>query len=294
MLLSEWVRPVSPVYSSPKSGSAAAATTPARLAKEFDGQALWRIAPDGTTEVVTLRRGVLRRYRVQEDGTTTLVDSSDRSLGRRLGFSALALGAVLFVGAGLAAETALVVVGWLLWMAGIAALGLSQDLGGRTHRAYGGKGEWHMPTNLRHWIPRSTGQLAGVERIANEHAGVAYIRDIGASTVDVYAVRKGRVERYWVDDQGRAEVAETSGPGGPHLIDHTLKGSALILWLALLTVVFAVQQHKGLLIALALAGLAVVMFLGWRNDPEARLARRLKGGADEWIEIRTKEPENDA
>jgi hypothetical protein len=283
---------LSPVYSSPKSGSAAAATAPARIAQEFDGQALWRTAPDGTTEVVTLRGGVLQRYRVHEDGTASLVDSSD-SLGRRFAFAALALGAVLFVGAGLAGETALGVVGWLLWMAGIATGGLSQDLGRRAHRAYGGKGEWHAPTNLQDWTPRTSPQLTAVEQIAEEHGGVAYVSDLGARTVDVVAVKRGRLERYWIDEAGRTELTESSGSLRAYIIDRVLMGSALLLFLALLAVVFAVEKHKVPLILVLLPALGGVLMLGWRNDPEACIKRGLKRGGDgrRWTEIRTREPD---
>ena len=291
---------MSPVYSSPKSGSAAAATTPARLAKEFNEQVLWRTAPDGTTYVVTVRDGVLERYRVEEDGGATLVDTSRRSLARPWGYLALILGALLFVGAGLAAEAlddprmaVLVVAGWLLFAAGIVVCGLSSDPSSRAHRAYGGKGEWHMPTNLRHWEPQSSEQLAAVERIADEHAGVAYVRDVGGRTIDVYAVRKGGVERFWVDEGGRTELAEGSRLGASHLFDRALQGVFLLLWLGLLVIGVAVDEHKGKLLLVVGAAIALVMVLGWRNDPEARLARRLKGGADDWIEIRTQEPDND-
>jgi hypothetical protein len=284
------------VYSSPKSGTAAAATAPARLAEEFDGQALWRTAPDGTTEVVTLRGGKLERHRVNDDGTTTLVGSSDYSLGRRLGFLALAVGAVLFVGGGLAAErdprmAVVVVAGWLLWLAGIVALGVSQDLGSRARRAYGGKGKWHMPTSLRNWTPRTTEQLAAVERIADEHGGGAFVSDVGGRTVDVIAARRGRVERYWVDEDGRTELAERNEHRASYLADRLLKGAALLLFFGLIAVGFGVEEHKGLLIASVLATLAMVMVLGWRNDPEARLERRLRRGGDgrHWIELRTKE-----
>jgi hypothetical protein len=283
---------VSPVYSSPKSGSAAAATAPARLAKQFDGQALWRTALDGTTEVVTLRKGVLERYRVHDDGTTTLMDSSD-SLGRRVGFGALALGGVLFVGAGLAGETPLVVVGWLLWIAGMAALGFSQDVGSRAHRTYGGKGDWHTPTPLHDWTPRTSAQLGAVEQIAEEHGGVVYVSDVGERTVDVVAVKKGRVERYWIDEAGRAELAEAAGSRGRYVLHRLLMAAALLLFLALLAVIFAVDQHKISLILVLVPALAAVMVLGMRNDPETRLVRGLKRGADgrRWVQIRTREPD---
>lgn len=290
---------MSPVYSSPKSGSAAAATTPARLAKEFDGHVLWRTTSDGTTYVVALRKGNLERYRVNDDGTATLVDSSPRRFGRRWLVALFVVGGLLFVGAGLASEShpdlvPLVVVGWLLWAAGIVIGGLGQDLPRRAHRAYGGKGQWHAPTNLRNWTPRSTAQLAAVERIADDHAGVAYVRDVGARAVDVVALGKGRVERYWVDEHGDAGLLESTESRMPYLIERILYATFLALWLALIAVAFVGGERKGVLIALVLTAFVVVMFAGWRADPEARLARRLKSGPDEWVEIRTQEPENDA
>ena len=257
--------------------------------------------PDGTTYIATLRDGTLERYLVHEDGSTTLVDSSSGRFGRRWLYATLALGGILFVGGGLAADATdrpglavVVVAGWLLWAAAIIVGGRGADLAGRAHRAYGGKDEWHFPTDLRGWEPRSSAQLAAIERIADEHAGVAYVRDVGARTVDVSAVGKGRVNRYWVDEAGNAEVAETSAVGAPYLIDRALKATALCLWFGLIVVAFAVQEHKGLLIAVVVAALTLVMLLGWRNDPEARLSRRLKSGVDHWIEIRTQEPDNDA
>lgn len=293
---------MSPVYRSPSSGSAAAATTPARLARDFHGQVLWRTTREGTTEVVTLRDGILERYRVHEDGTVTLMDSSDRALGRRWTYAALAVGALLFVGGGLAADAGhpqmavLVVAGWLLWVAGIVNGGLGEDLARRARKAYGGKGEWHAPTNLRDWMPRTSAQLAAVEQIADEHSGLALVSDVGARTVDVLAVRKGRVERYWVDEQGRAELAESDPPGTPQILDQALKYVAIALGLGILGVGFMVQAHKGALLVGLIAALVAVMVLGWRNDPETRLRRRLKRAADGqgWIEIRTSEPDNDA
>ena len=54
------------------------------------------------------------------------------------------------------------------------------------------------------------------------------------------------------------------------------------------------EERRGFLIALIVGALAVVMLAAWRSDPEGRLVRRLKSGAEEWIEIRTQEPDNDA
>ena len=298
MLLSGWVRPVSPVYSSPKSGSAAAATTPARLARAFDGQVLWRTTSDGTTEVVALRKGNLERYRVNDDGTATLVDSSSGWFNRRKLYAMLAVGALLFVGGGLGAEgfdrppfAPLIIAGWLLWCGAIVFGGRSEDLAGRAHRAYGGKGQWHAPTDLRDWEPRTAEQLAAVEAIADDHGGVAYVQDVGARTVDVVAVRKGRTERFWVDEHGQAHLVERSGPRAPYVAERVLGAIAVALWLGLLAVFFVVDGSRGVLIALIVGTLVLIGLVGSLMDPESRLAGRLKRGPHEWIEIRTKEPD---
>lgn len=292
---------MSPVYSSPKSGSAAAATTPARLAKEFDKPVVWRTTPEGTTYVVTLRNGILERYRVEDDGSATLVDSSSGWFNRRWLYAMLAVGALLFVGGGLGAEALdrpalapLVVAGWLLWAAAIVLGGRSEDLPARAHKAYGGKGDWSTPTDLRGWAPRNAEQLAAIERIADDHGGVAYVQDVGARTVEVVALRKGHVERFWVDEHGQDQLVERSGLRGPYVAERVLRGTALALWLALIAIALVGGERKGLLVALVLAAFVVVMIAGWRADPEARLARRLKRGADEWVEIRTIDPDNDA
>src|SRR2546430_11326641 len=67
------------VYRSPTSGSAAAATTPARLAREFDSQVRWRERPGEEIEVAILRDGRVDRCLVDEDGSTTLLASSPPS-----------------------------------------------------------------------------------------------------------------------------------------------------------------------------------------------------------------------
>jgi len=89
-------------------------------------------------------------------------------------------------------------------------------------------------------------------------------------------VGKGRIERYWVDEHGDAGVLKVTDSRGPYLAERT------------------VDEPRGLLIALIVGGLAVVMLAAWRSDPEGRLVRRLRSGAEEWIEIRTQEPDNDA
>ena len=109
------------------------------------------------------------------------------------------------------------------------------------------KGEWHAPTNLRGWVPRYAEQLAAIERIADDHGGVAYVRDVGARTVDVVAVRKGRVERFWVDEHGDTALLESTQSRTPYLIERSLQGTALALWLALFAVLLGVEERKLLL-----------------------------------------------
>jgi hypothetical protein len=107
-------------------------------------------------------------------------------------------------------------------------------------------------------------------------------------------VRKGRIERYWVDEHGEAGLLEVTDSRGSYLAERILRYTFLALWHGLTAVLLAVEERKGLLIALIVGALAVVMLAAWRSDPEGRLMRRLKSGADDWIEIRTQEPENDA
>jgi hypothetical protein len=251
-----------------------------------------------TLPSLSLRKGNLERYRVNDDGSVTLIDSSSGWFNRRWLYAMLAVGGLLFAGGGFASEAAdkpglapVAIAGWVLWATAIVLGGLSEDLARRAHRAYGGKGEWHRPTDLRGWEPRHAEQLAAIERIADEHAGTAYVRDVGARTVDVVGVRKGRVERFWVDEHGQDQVIERSGPRAPYVAERILQGTALALWLALLAVAFVVEERKGLLIGLTVAALIVVVIAASSVDPETRLARRLKSGADEWVEIRTKEPD---
>jgi hypothetical protein len=287
---------MSPVYRSPRSGSAAAATTPARLAQEF-GEVLWRERPDGQIEVATMRDKQVERYVVHSDGSTTLVASSPPSAQARLIKPLMISGGVLCI-AGFAGWAAVgspntlflffvgvalfMLAGWLSYKADT----LSQRL----------EGEWHMPTNLRGWSPRSSEQLAAVEQIADDHDGVAYVRDLGARTADVVAMRRGRLEWYWVDDLGRAELADSTPAGPRYLADHIAERIAQVLWLLLIAAALLPVPHKvALLIAVgtALGGLTVAGILNERANSLERRAKRLRHAGEPWLEIRTQEPEDD-
>ena len=59
------------------------AAAPARLAEEYGGRALWRARLNGELEVATVRDGYMYRHLVNEDGTTTLIDSAPPPPGYR-------------------------------------------------------------------------------------------------------------------------------------------------------------------------------------------------------------------
>jgi hypothetical protein len=278
-------------YRSPRTGSAAAATTPARLAREF-GEVLWRERPDGGIEVATIRKGQVDRYAVNDDGSTTLLGSSPSPFSRPLAPPACLVGVVLFV-AGAASDTAwLALPGFALVAVAFVVWARADNLAARL----GKKSEWHTPTALGEWTPRSSAQLETVEWIAEEHDGKAYVRDVGSRTVDVAAMRGGRFERYWVDELGRSELADSKPASARYLLDRALQTAAFALWLGILTVAFAVDENKIVLLIALIGLLGTVMFFGWRNERRYALEHLVKRLADDgypWIEIRTRVEESD-
>lgn len=72
---------------------------------------------------------------------------------------------------------------------------------------------WHEATQLNGWAPRSSAQLAAVERLANDHDGVAQVRDVGTATVDVLVTGWCRRKSYQVDQAGRTELVESTRQG---------------------------------------------------------------------------------
>ena len=298
-----------PVFRSPSTRSVQAAITPARLADELDGAVLWRERPDGELDVAVLRDGRIDRYVVYEDGSETLIGSSPPSLpqrwGRRIAMGAWAVALVTIVGMGItdpdgaAPKSALVAV----WFACFALFGIGgylgskrDDLEGRLKKLPGGEGEWHMPTKLNGWIPRSSAQLRAVEQIADDHDGLALVHDLGVRTIDVAGVRKGRLERYWVDELGRAELAETTPAGPRHDLQRALGAVAAAIGLGLIAVWLTVDEQRAVFLIALVTGLLLVMVAAWVNDRSLRLENRVKrGGVDgmPWIEIRTLIEEND-
>jgi hypothetical protein len=291
------------VFHSPQSGSAAAATTPERLARELDGNVRWRELPNGELEVATINEGRVDRYHVQPDGERVLVDASAAPFGHRSGRRLAIIGLLLiFASIAVSASTSetagfvIFLLGLGLGFAGLIARSRSDDLDARLKKIDKG-GEWHEPTNLHGWVPRSAEQLAAVERIADDHDGLAFVRDIGTRTIEVLAMRRGRLERYWVDEVGTSGVEVTASLARRYVADRLLHGLSLLIWLGILGVLFAVQHNKGLLLAVLIGCLAAVLLAGSLNDRQLALERHVKrleaADGQTWIEIRTRVEEND-
>src|SRR6266511_1474017 len=199
-------------YRSPAGRTAAAAAAPARLAEEYDGYAVWRDRPGGSLEVATIREGCLYRHLVHDDGTTSVIDYVPPRPGRHwaalsyagFGFNLLIL--VAMVTGQLSRDS------FPLFVIGMAAMGIGSladqhatDPVRRLRRNPATAGEWHEPSRLSGWVPQTSAQLTAVERLADEHKGVARVRDTAGDAVDVLVRRWGRRVRYVVDASGRAD-----------------------------------------------------------------------------------------
>ncbi len=295
-----------PVFRSPSVRSIAAATAPARLAEEVDGAAMWRERPDGELDVAVMRDGRIDRYIVHEDGSETLVGSSPPSLpqrwGGRVAIGAWLVGLATLITLGITDPDGIGgnVVSFLLvalWLACFALFGIGgyfgakrDDLESRLKTLPDGAGDWHLPTKLNGWIPRSSEQLRAVERIADEHDGLALVHETGARTVDVAGVHKGRLERYWVDDLGRAGLADTTPPGPRQLVQRVLGALAIAMVLGIVAVWLTVEERKAMFLVALVVGLALVILAAWLNERPLRIEHRLKRAAADgspWIEIRT-------
>jgi hypothetical protein len=188
-----------------------------------------------------------------------------------------------FVGAGTGipklfyAGLALFLLGWL---GSLRAADVRSQLGN--------KGDWHEPTDLNGWAPRTLAQLTAVERIADDHGGLALVRDIGAATIDVCAPRKGTLDRYALDSRGVLERIEEASSGLEQVRNRVLAPLFFVAWLGLP----AAGSHFGW--AGVTLGLAIAIAAGTllaQQTPERRLKRGTEG--DNWVEIRTQIEDSD-
>jgi hypothetical protein len=202
------------IYRSPRTIPADAALIPAQLAQQYL-EVLWRELPDGEVEVATKQGHRVERLRIHQDGTTTPsgASSQNRGLVKALCFIGIAIGALGWLAVIWSAPTShanLLIPATLLLTAGTLGVLYVDDLGTHLNRQLGERHEWHVPTDLNGWSPRTTAQLTAVEELADEHGGVARIAEQGLSTILVRLDRGATLHDYILDDQGRVESHETT------------------------------------------------------------------------------------
>jgi hypothetical protein len=286
------------VFRSPSSVSAAAAVTPSRIAAEVGGAARWRQLPGGQIEVATLTGdGRLARVQVEHDGSTTPVASTPppRRLWAR---PTMILGVVLFIGTAVLLDSEdpnpwgmlVVFIGFALIPIGAIAQSNKGDIDARLKKDYGKNAGWNEPTNLHDWMPATAEQLLMVEQLADEHEGVALVRDVGARTIEVYTRRRGRFEHYWVGEDGNAQLVDATSMRGRYLLERALAALCAALFLAGFIGAIVISHHKGLLVVVVVTGIAATMVAGRLIGHSMRVGRRVRrersaGGS--WHEIRT-------
>jgi hypothetical protein len=203
---------------SPYLRTAAAATAPARLAASSGGEAWWRPSPQGGVEVATLHEGELRRHRVDDDGTLTLVEALAptqlQRRGQRIALSGWFVGLVMMVIGGVAAGGKVALVGWMIavvaMLLGGKAYSRASAVGDRLSFVKDTKRRWTVAPVLSGWQPATTAQLQAVEELADANDGVAYVRDDGSRTVEVLVRRRLVFRRLWVDRDGNSGLASTA------------------------------------------------------------------------------------
>jgi hypothetical protein len=161
---------------------------------------------------------LLYLHQVHDDGSTTVIDTVPPPPGypwpARLLGAGIVICVLMLLGfwVGLAGFRSFL----LLFLGGFAVAGLGVMVAAaleagfeRQLKRWPGTGEWHEAARLDGWVPRASAQLAAVERLADEHDGVAYVRDVGGWTVEALVTRAGRLDRYSVDQSGSAQLTES-------------------------------------------------------------------------------------
>ena len=134
---------------------------------------------------------------------------------KALSYVGCAVGALGWLAVILSAPTShanLLIPATVLGVAGALGAVYANDFRTYLNRQLGEHHEWHVPTDLDGWTPRTTAQLAAVEDLADEHGGSARIAEHGLSTILVRLDRGARLHDYVLDDRGRVESHETTPP----------------------------------------------------------------------------------
>lgn len=221
---------------SPHLRSTLAATSAARLAEASQGEALWRAAPAGSVEIVTLTDGVFRRHIVQGDGAMHLADEVPPTVlercGKRIAVTGWLFCLIAIVVLGVTAPEGadrpswavlffvLLALGAVLFIVGGGLSSRYEALGSRLKRVGLPTDGWRRAPDLDGWMPVSTAQLAAVEELAEAYGGVAHVRAGVRGEAEVLVRRGTRVVTLWVNASGDSGVVEDAAAGRHTLAWH--------------------------------------------------------------------------
>ncbi len=203
------------------------AAVPARLAEEYGSRALWRARLDGELEVATVRDGYLYRRLVNENGTTTLIDSAPPPPGYRWSFPTVCAGFAVCMAAliGVAIHGRLEFVAprpaFLPFIVGMAVMGIgwlpvffAEAVEQRVKHLSSWMSVWHEATQLNGWAPRTSAQRAcGWSDSPTITMGSRRSETSGRPRSTFSSRGWCRRKSYQVDQAGRTELVESTRQG---------------------------------------------------------------------------------
>jgi hypothetical protein len=264
------------------------------LAKDCEhDDVLLRDLPDGAVEVVTLRRGTVKRYLVH---MSRAVEVRETLLPRRRWRIGRAL-----VKVGVACLPLIVVAGFVLrpensnlWMGAPLAVGFLMIVAGAflmtptkgydLERYVGSLEGWaRLPYKLGGWEPRTAAQLSAVTKLSDDGEGHAHVRDLADGRVEVLTRRKRQRFRHLLDQTGvileeDIDRIENRSYLGARLIPLGIGACVLLA--------FVMLGNDARLVALGIAGAVLLAIVGRRAE------RRLEQRAEkpDWFVVHTEVP----
>jgi hypothetical protein len=187
-----------------------------------------RLLADGSAEIVTVRRGRLRRHRLDETGLAAVVETAERTRRWHVAKAVEIVGMAAFLGAfalnpllgwdddfrGLV----LFVGGLILWWTGY---GIKSSAASRSVRRFEEAEGWFELTSLWRldagkppatWL--TLPQLRAVEELANAHGNMAAVRlEPGEDAVEVVTKERRSVERHRVASSGEVMILDSADVG---------------------------------------------------------------------------------